>query len=63
MQSRTGDNEGSELLFSNLSLRAGRKSTIITTNYSYPIFRLKGYYKKNLLFIAEMTEASLTIWH
>lgn len=29
------DKEGSELLFSNLSLRAGRKSTIITTNLSF----------------------------
>lgn len=27
--------EGSELLFTNLSLRAGRKSTIITTNLSF----------------------------
>ncbi len=29
------DKEGSELLFTNLSLRAGRKSTIITTNISF----------------------------
>ena len=29
------DKEGSELLFTNLSLRAGRKSTIITTNLSF----------------------------
>jgi len=29
------DREGSELLFTNLSLRAGRKSTIITTNISF----------------------------
>jgi len=29
------DKEGSELLFSHLSLRAGRKSTIITTNLSF----------------------------
>jgi len=29
------DKEGAELLFSNLSLRAGRKSTIITTNLSF----------------------------
>ena len=29
------DKEGSELLFSNLSLRAGRKSIIITTNLSF----------------------------
>ena len=29
------DKEGSELLFSNLSLRAGRKSTLITTNLSF----------------------------
>jgi len=29
------DKEGSELLFSNLSLRAGRRSTIITTNLSF----------------------------
>lgn len=29
------DKEGSELLFSHLSLRAGRKSTIVTTNLSF----------------------------
>ena len=29
------DKEGSELLFTHLSLRAGRKSTIITTNLSF----------------------------
>ena len=29
------DKEGSELLFTNLSLRAGKKSTIITTNLSF----------------------------
>lgn len=29
------DKEGSELLFTNLSLRTGRKSTIITTNLSF----------------------------
>nr|WP_284697566.1 ATP-binding protein [Thermoanaerobacterium sp. RBIITD] len=29
------DKEGSEFLFTNLSLRAGRKSTIITTNLSF----------------------------
>lgn len=29
------DKEGSELLFTNLSLRAGRKSTIITTNLQF----------------------------
>ena len=29
------DRQGSELLFTNLSLRAGRKSTIITTNLSF----------------------------
>ena len=29
------DKEGSELLFSNLSLRTGKKSTIITTNLSF----------------------------
>ena len=29
------DREGSELLFTHLSLRAGRKSTIITTNLSF----------------------------
>ncbi|HOV25274.1 MAG TPA: IS21-like element helper ATPase IstB [Pseudobacteroides sp.] len=29
------DKEGAELLFTNLSLRAGRKSTIITTNLSF----------------------------
>jgi DNA replication protein DnaC len=29
------DKEGSKLLFTNLSLRAGRKSTIITTNLSF----------------------------
>ena len=29
------DKEGSELLFTSLSLRAGRKSTIITTNLSF----------------------------
>ena len=29
------DKEGSELLFTNLSLRAGRKSTMITTNLSF----------------------------
>ena len=29
------DKEGAELLFSHLSLRAGRKSTIITTNLSF----------------------------
>jgi len=29
------DKEGSELLFTNLSLRAGRRSTIITTNLSF----------------------------
>jgi DNA replication protein DnaC len=29
------DKEGSELLFSNLSLRSGKKSTIITTNLSF----------------------------
>jgi DNA replication protein DnaC len=29
------DKEGAELLFTNLSLRAGRKSTIITTNFSF----------------------------
>lgn len=29
------DKEGAELLFSNLSLRAGRKSTIITTNMAF----------------------------
>lgn len=29
------DKEGAELLFSNLSLRASRKSTIITTNLSF----------------------------
>ena len=29
------DKEGSELLFTYLSLRAGRKSTIITTNLSF----------------------------
>jgi len=29
------DKEASELLFTNLSLRAGRKSTIITTNLSF----------------------------
>lgn len=29
------DKEGSELLFTNLSLRVGRKSTIITTNLSF----------------------------
>lgn len=29
------DKEGSELLFPNLSLRAGEKSTIITTNLSF----------------------------
>jgi len=29
------DKEGSELLFTHLSLRAGRKSTIITTNFSF----------------------------
>lgn len=29
------DKEGSELLFTCLSLRAGRKSTIITTNLSF----------------------------
>jgi len=29
------DKEGSELLFTNLSLRAGSKSTIITTNLSF----------------------------
>lgn len=29
------DKEGSELLFANLSLRAGRKSIIITTNLSF----------------------------
>jgi DNA replication protein DnaC len=32
------DKEGSELLFTYLSLRAGRKSTIITTNLSLPTF-------------------------
>jgi DNA replication protein DnaC len=29
------DKEGAELLFTNLSLRAGRKSTIVTTNLSF----------------------------
>ena len=29
------DREGAELLFMHLSLRAGRKSTIITTNLSF----------------------------
>jgi len=29
------DREGSELLFTHLSLRAGRKSTIVTTNLSF----------------------------
>jgi len=29
------DKEGAELLFTHLSLRAGRKSTIITTNLSF----------------------------
>ncbi|EPZ53164.1 ATP-binding protein, partial [Alicyclobacillus acidoterrestris] len=29
------DKEGSELLFTHLSLRAGRKSTMITTNLSF----------------------------
>ncbi len=29
------DKQGSELLFTHLSLRAGRKSTIITTNLSF----------------------------
>jgi len=29
------DKEGAELLFTNLSLRAGRKSTVITTNLSF----------------------------
>ncbi|MFI3265224.1 MAG: ATP-binding protein, partial [Rikenellaceae bacterium] len=29
------DKEGGELLFNHLSLRAGRKSTIITTNLSF----------------------------
>lgn len=29
------DKEGSELLFNHLSLRAGRKSTIITTNLGF----------------------------
>ena len=29
------DKEGSELLFTHLSLRAGRKSTILTTNLSF----------------------------
>jgi DNA replication protein DnaC len=29
------DKEGSELLFTHLSLRAGRKSTIITSNLSF----------------------------
>ena len=29
------DKEGSELLFTNLSLRAGRKSTVVTTNLSF----------------------------
>ena len=29
------DKEGAEMLFSHLSLRAGRKSTIITTNLSF----------------------------
>ncbi|WP_318753961.1 ATP-binding protein [Globicatella sp. PHS-GS-PNBC-21-1553] len=29
------DKEGAELLFSHLSLRAGRKSTIITSNLSF----------------------------
>ena len=29
------DKEGAELLFTNLSLRAGRKATIITTNLSF----------------------------
>ncbi len=29
------DKEGAELVFTNLSLRAGRKATIITTNLSF----------------------------
>jgi len=32
------DKEGSELLFTHLSLRAGRKSTIITTNLSFDLW-------------------------
>jgi len=35
MGSISFDKEGSELLFTHLSLRAGRKSTIITTNLSF----------------------------
>ncbi len=31
----SSDKEGAELLFTNLSLRTGRKSTIITTNLSF----------------------------
>lgn len=31
----SSDKEGAELLFTNLSIRTGRKSTIITTNLSF----------------------------
>lgn len=31
----SSDEEGAELLFTNLSLRTGRKSTIVTTNLSF----------------------------
>ena len=31
----SSDKEGAELLFTNISLRTGRKSTIITTNLSF----------------------------
>ncbi|GAA0075859.1 hypothetical protein UT300005_02370 [Clostridium sp. CTA-5] len=31
----SSDKEGAELLFTNLSIRTGRKSTIVTTNLSF----------------------------